>query len=69
MKVPADVYKKSEIKYHGEHIELRYTKSCKTRYVDAPMEIWFSNIILGKINPDNWLFEPEYNSVKFVFKS
>ena len=99
MKTPAEVYKKSEIKYPGEHIELCYAKPIKARYVndrgyinfdnkrvfignpfagyhvglkeyvDAPMEVWFSNILLGKINPDNWLVEPEYNNVKVVFKS
>jgi transposase InsO family protein len=99
MKTPAEVYKKSEIKYPGEHIELYYAKPIKARYVndrgyinfdnkrvfignpfagyhvglkeyvDAPMEVWFSNILLGKINPDNWLVEPEYNNVKVVFKS
>jgi hypothetical protein len=99
MKTPAEVYKKSEIKYPGEHIELRYTKCFKVRYVndrgyinydtkrifignpfsgyhiglkeniDAPMEIWFSKIMLGAININNWLVEPEYNNVKVVFKS
>ena len=37
--------------------------------VDAPMEIWFSELMLGKINPDNRLVELEFNSVKVVFKS
>jgi len=99
MKVPSDVYKKSDIKFPGEYIELKYGKGFKTRYVndrgyfnydnrrvfvgnpfagyhvglkinvDTPMEIWFSELMLGKINPDNWLVEPEYNSVKVVFKS
>jgi len=99
MQVPADIYKKSEIKYFGEHIELHYGKGSKVRiindrgyfnldnkrifignpfagyhvgikeYVDAPMEVWFSNILLGKVNADNWLIEPEYNNVKAVFKS
>jgi len=99
MKVPSDVYKKSNIKFPGEHIELKYGKGFKTRYVndrgyfnydnrrvfignpfagyhvglkikvDTPMEIWFSELMLGKINPDNWLVEPEYNNVKVVFKS
>ena len=99
MKVPADIYKKSDIKYFEEHIELRYGKGFKARYVndrgfinydnkrifignpfsgyhvglkeyvDAPIEIWFSNIMLGKINTDNWLVEPEFNNVKVIFKS
>jgi len=99
MKTPSDVYKKSETKYPGEYIELKYGKGFKARYVndrgyinydnkrifignpfagyhvglkenvDAPMEIWFSNFMLGVINTDNWLVEPEYNSVKVVFKS
>jgi transposase InsO family protein len=98
MKVPADVYTKSDRKYYEEHIELRYSKGLKARYVndrgyinydnkrifignpfagyhvglknqvDAPMEIWFCNTMLGKINTDNWLVEPEYSNVKVVFK-
>ena len=99
MKVPADVYVKSNRKYPGEHIELRYGKGFKTRYVndrgyinydnkrifignpfsgydvglkiyvDAPIEVWFSNMMLGKINLDNWLIEPEFNNEKIIFKS
>jgi len=99
MKAPSEVYKKSEIKFPGEHIELKYGEGFKTRYVndrgyfnydnrrvfvgnpfagyhvglkagvDTPMEIWFSELLLGKINPDGWLVEPEYNNVKVVFKS
>ncbi|MCL2186547.1 MAG: hypothetical protein FWB86_11975 [Treponema sp.] len=99
MKTPADVYKKSDIKFHGEYIELKYGKGFKTRYVndrgcfnydnrrmfvgnpfagyhvglkinvDAPMEIWFSELMLSKINPDNWLVEPEYINIKVVFQS
>jgi len=99
MKVPADVYVKSNCKFPGEHVELKYGKGFITRYVndrgyinfdykrvfignpfsgyhvgikifvDAPMEVWFSNIMLGKINPDNWLIEPEFNNEKVVFKS
>ena len=99
MKVPNDVYVKSERKYPGEYIELKYGKGFITRYVndrgyinydnkrvfignpftgyhvglkinvDALMEVWFSNIMLGKINPDNWLIEPEFNGEKVVFKS
>jgi transposase InsO family protein len=94
MKVPADVYVKSEIKYPGEHIELRYGKGFKRRYVndrgyinfdnkrifignpfngyhvgikesvDKPMEIWFSDMKLGAINPDNWLIEPDFSNIK-----
>jgi transposase InsO family protein len=37
--------------------------------VDKPMEIWFSNIKLGVINTENWLVEPEFNSIKVIFKS
>jgi len=33
------------------------------------MEVWFANIMLGKINPDTWLVEPEFNNDKVVFKS
>jgi len=99
MKVPVEIYKKSERKFLDEHLELRYGKGFKTRYVndrgyinwdnkrvfignpfngyhvglkeyvDAPMEVWFANIMLGKINPDTWLVEPEFNSDKVVFKS
>jgi transposase InsO family protein len=99
MKTPSEVYIKSERKYPGEHIELRYGKGYITRYVndrgyinyenrrvfignpfsgyhvgikiyaDAPMEVWFSNIMLGKINPDTWLVEPEFNNKKVVFKT
>jgi transposase InsO family protein len=99
MKVPADVYVKSERKYPGEHIELYYGKGLITRYVndrgyinfdnrrifignpcsgyhvglkmyiDAPMEIWFSNMLLGKINPNNWLIEPEFNGIKTLFNT
>jgi transposase InsO family protein len=94
MKVPADIYVKSEKKYPGEYIELRYGKGFITRYVndrgyinydnrrvfignpfsgyhigikintDAAMEVWFSSIYLGKINTENWLIEPEFNSFK-----
>jgi transposase InsO family protein len=99
MKVPVDIYTKSDRKYPGEHIELHYGKGFITRYVndrgyinydnkrifignpfsgyhagikvfvDAPMEIWFTNILLGKINSSTWLIEPEYNNAKVVFKS
>jgi hypothetical protein len=99
MQVPADIYKKSDINYPGEYVELFYGKGLKTRYVndrgfinydnkrifignpftgyhigikesvDAPMEIWFTNILLGKINTNNWLIEPEFNNAKVVFKS
>jgi len=99
MKTPSEAYKKSERKFIGEHLELRYGKGFKTRYVndrgyinwdnkwvfignpfkgyhvglkefvDAPMELWFTNILLGKINPGNWLVEPKFNSEKVVFKS
>ena len=97
--MPSEVYKKSEIKFLGEYIELKYGEGFKTRYindrgysnydnrrvfvgnpfasyqvglkagVDTPMEIWFSELLLGKINPDSWLVEPEHNNVKVVFKS
>ena len=99
MKVPADVYTKSEKKYFGEHIELKYGKGFITRIVNdrgflnlnnrrvfignpftgyhvgikeqinKPMEIWFANILLGKINTDNWFIEPEFNKEKVKFKS
>jgi len=99
MKVPADVYVKSDRKYPGEYIELHYGKGYITRYVndrgyinydnrrvfignpftgyhigfkmnaDAPIEVYFSNVLLGKINSDNWLIEPEFNNEKVVFKS
>jgi len=99
MQVPADVYKKSDRKYSGEHIELCYGKGFLTRIVNdrgfvnlnnkrifvgnpftgyhvgikeqvnKPMEIWFANILLGKINTDNWFIEPEFNNVKVKFKT
>jgi len=99
MQVPADVYVKSERKYPGEYVELKYGKGFITRYVndrgyfnydnkrvfignpfagyhvglkinsDAVLEVWFSNMLLGKINPDNWLIEPEFNNVKVKFKT
>ena len=34
MKTPAEVYKKSERKFIDEHLELRYGKGIKTRYVN-----------------------------------
>jgi hypothetical protein len=94
MKVPADMYIKSTTKYTGEHIELRYGKGYKTRYVndrgyinfnqrrvfvgnpfngyhvgikegvDKPIEIWFSDMKLGTINPDNGLMEPDFGNIK-----
>jgi transposase InsO family protein len=94
MKVPAEVYVKSDIKYPGEHIELRYGKGFKVRYVndrgyinfdnkrifignpfngyhvgikesvDKPMEIWFSDMKLGTVNPDNGLVEPDFGCIK-----
>ena len=48
--------------FTGYHVGLKIN-------IDAPMEVWFSNILLGKINPDNWLIEPEFNEKKVVFKS
>ena len=48
--------------FNGYHIGLK-------EFVDSPMEVWFTNILLGKINPDNWLVEPEFNNEKVVFKS
>jgi transposase InsO family protein len=35
MQVPADVYTKSEIKYHGEHVELSYGRGCRVRMVNG----------------------------------
>jgi hypothetical protein len=99
MKTPAEIYKKSGRKFIAEHLELRYGRGFKTRYVndrgyinwdnkrvfignpfngyhvglkeyvDAPMEVWFTNMMLGKINPNNWLVEPEFNNEKVVFKA
>jgi hypothetical protein len=34
MKTPADVYKKSEIKYSGENVEHRYGRGYKVRIVN-----------------------------------
>ena len=48
--------------FNGYHVGLKLN-------VDAPMEVWFSNIMLGKLNPDTWLVEPEFNNEKVVFKS
>jgi hypothetical protein len=36
---------------------------------NGQLEIWFSNMLLGKINTDNWLIEPEFKGEKVVFKS
>ena len=88
MKTPAEVYRKSKIKYTGEHIELRYAKGFRVRYVndrgylnldqkrlfvgnpfagyhvgikefvDKPAEVWFGNFLLGTINADTGLIEP-----------
>ena len=48
--------------FAGYHVGLKIN-------VDAPMEIWFSELMLSKINPDNWLVEPEYINIKVVFQS
>ena len=48
--------------FAGYHVGLKIN-------VDTSIEIWFSNTKLGKINPDNWLVEPEFNNDKVVFKS
>jgi len=48
--------------FAGYHVGLKIN-------VDAPMEIWFSELMLGKINPDKWLVEHEYNNIKVVFKT
>jgi len=48
--------------FAGYHVGLKIN-------VDPPMEIFFSNFMLGVINPDNWLVESEYKIVKVVFKS
>jgi transposase InsO family protein len=99
MKVPNDVYVKSERKYPGEYVELRYGKGFITRFVndrgyinydnkrvfignpfsgyhvgikisvDKPMEIWFDNVMLGVINTETWLIEPESNGIKVTFKT
>jgi transposase InsO family protein len=88
MKVPADVYKKSERKYLGEYVEMNYGRGFKVRmvndrgflnlkqkrifvgnpfsgyhvgvkeFIDNPTEIWFSDFLLGAINPDSGLLEP-----------
>jgi transposase InsO family protein len=99
MKVPADIYTKSQRKYPGERIELQYGKGLITRFVndrgyinyenrrvfignpfsgyhvgikinvDKPIEIWFNNIMLGVINAETRLIEPEFNSIKVTFKT
>jgi transposase InsO family protein len=91
MKVPSDIYKKSEIKFVNENVEIRYGRGYKVRmvndrgflnlnqkrifvgnpfagyhagvkeYVDKPVEVWFGNYCLGKINQDTGLIEPNYN--------
>jgi transposase InsO family protein len=43
MKVPNDVYVKSEIKYPGEYVELRYAKGIIIRYVNDRGYINFDN--------------------------
>lgn len=88
MKVPADIYKKSIIKYNSEYVELKYGRGFKTRmvndrgflnlkqkrifvgnpfagyhvgvkeFVDKPAEVWFGNYILGTINQNTGLIEP-----------
>jgi transposase InsO family protein len=34
MKTPSEIYRKSKIKYPGEHIEIRYAKGFRVRYVN-----------------------------------
>ena len=48
--------------FSGYHVGIK-------EYPDKPMEIYFINILLGKINPDNWLIEPEFNNEKVIFKT
>jgi hypothetical protein len=33
------------------------------------MEIWFDKTMLGVINTETWLIEPEFNSIKVTFKT
>jgi len=90
MKVPADVYKKSEIKFTNENVDFRYGRGFKVRIVndrgfinlnqkrvfvgnpfagynagvkefaDKPTEVWFGNYLLGVINNDTGLIEPNF---------
>ena len=99
MKTPSECYEKSKIKYPGEHIEIKYPKGFKRRYVndrgcfnwqskrifvgnpfngyhvgikesvDKPLEIWFSDLRLGTLNPDNGLIEPDFGCIKPLNKT
>jgi len=35
-------------------------------FIDKPTEVWFGKMLLGKINPDNGLIEPEFNDARIV---
>ena len=37
--------------------------------VDKPLEIWFSDLRLGTLNPDNGLIEPDFGCIKPLNKS
>jgi len=99
MKVPADIYKKSEIKFINENVEFRYGKGYKTRivndrgflnlnqkrvfvgnpfagyyagvkeFVDKPTEVWFGNYLLGVINNDTGLIEPNFTIMQVTNNS
>ena len=47
--------------FSGYHVGVK-------EYVDKPMEIWFSDMLLGKINTGNGLIEPEYSNVNVMCK-
>ena len=49
-KVPSEVYKKSEIKFPGEYIELKYGEGLKTRYVND--RGYFNYDVIAKIKSD-----------------
>jgi transposase InsO family protein len=48
--------------FSGYHVGIK-------EFVDKPLEVWFNNIMLGVINSENCLIEPEFNNIKVVFKS
>ena len=96
MKVHADIYIKSEIKYSGENVELRYGRRYKIRivndrgflnlnqrrvfvgnpfagyyagvkeYLNKPTEVYFGNYLLGVINNDTGLIEPNFNIMQLT---
>jgi transposase InsO family protein len=48
--------------FNGYHVGIR-------ELVDKPMEIWFSDLRLGTLNPDNGLIDPDFGAIKPLKKS